>query len=248
VRADPEDQLRLLELARLDAELDRCAHRLRTLPALEVIAAADREISRLDREAVDHETRAADLGRAQRKLEGDVEQVRARSERDQARLDSGAVNSARDLSSLQAEIGSLHRRQGALEDELLELMEQREQAEAELAAVVQAREARAAERAGAVAERDRDSADIEAQAARVGADRDTVAAAVPAELRALYQRLRADKGGVAAAALVRRRCEGCHLELSGAELGVVRDAPAEEVLRCEECGRILVRTAESGLG
>ena len=53
--------------------------------------------------------------------------------------------------------------------------------------------------------------------------------------------------GVGAAALLRRRCQGCHLELSGADLMAVREAADDEVLRCEECGRILVRTDDSGL-
>jgi predicted nucleic acid-binding Zn-ribbon protein len=47
--------------------------------------------------------------------------------------------------------------------------------------------------------------------------------------------------------LRQRRCEGCRLELSGSELGEVRAAKPETVLRCDNCRRILVRTAESGL-
>ena len=67
------------------------------------------------------------------------------------------------------------------------------------------------------------------------------------ELVTLYERIRASSGGVGAARLFRRRCEGCHMELSGSDLSEVVEAPPERVLRHEECRRILVRTEESGL-
>jgi uncharacterized protein len=52
---------------------------------------------------------------------------------------------------------------------------------------------------------------------------------------------------VGAAALVQRRCQGCRLELNAADLREITAAAEDEVLRCEECQRILVRTAESGI-
>jgi predicted nucleic acid-binding Zn-ribbon protein len=70
---------------------------------------------------------------------------------------------------------------------------------------------------------------------------------VPDDLLALYTKLRASNGGLGAAALRQRRCDGCRLELNNIELSRIRDAASDEVVRCEECGRILVRTADSGL-
>jgi len=67
------------------------------------------------------------------------------------------------------------------------------------------------------------------------------------DLLGLYDKIRAGSGGVGAAALHRGRCEGCHLELTNADLNALRAASPDEVVRCEECRRILVRTAESGL-
>ena len=69
---------------------------------------------------------------------------------------------------------------------------------------------------------------------------------LPADLVALYEKIR-ESTGVGAALLRAGRCEGCRLELSGSERSRVRSAPPDEVIRCEECRRILVRTAESGL-
>ena len=78
-------------------------------------------------------------------------------------------------------------------------------------------------------------------------ERGLAASGMPEDLMALYDKLRAQKGGVGAAALRRRECGGCRLTLNAADLGVIAKKPTDEVLRCEECNRILVRTGESGL-
>ena len=64
---------------------------------------------------------------------------------------------------------------------------------------------------------------------------------------ALYDKLRATSGGIGAAALRQRRCEGCRLELNTDRHQPHPRRADDEVLRCEECRRILVRTSESGL-
>jgi predicted nucleic acid-binding Zn-ribbon protein len=70
---------------------------------------------------------------------------------------------------------------------------------------------------------------------------------MPSDLLALYDKVREASGGVGAAMLRQRRCEGCRLDLAGNELSAVRTAKPEQVLRCENCRRILIRTHESGL-
>jgi predicted nucleic acid-binding Zn-ribbon protein len=73
------------------------------------------------------------------------------------------------------------------------------------------------------------------------------AAGIPAALLALYEKIREQSDGVGAARLYQRRCEGCRLSVPPNDLNTIRSAPLDEVIRCEECRRILVRTAESGL-
>lgn len=89
--------------------------------------------------------------------------------------------------------------------------------------------------------------DIDAEGFTVAKDREVLAAGVPGDLMKLYDKLRAQQGGIGAARLFQKRCEGCRLELNITELNEVRAAPADTVVRCENCRRILVRTAESGL-
>jgi predicted nucleic acid-binding Zn-ribbon protein len=245
--APPVEQRRLLDLQASDATLDRLAAQRRTLPELAEIAEAERRVVALREQEVTLATELTDVSRGQSRLEGDVEQVRSRAARDQKRLDDGQVSSSRELENLQSEIASLRRRQEQLEEELLELMQGREDAETRLAGL-RAQRAEAEEAYHAVvAHRDEAYARIDEEAEQVRARREALAPTLPADLVVLYERLRASNGGVGAAALVRHRCEGCHLELSGMDLSEVRVAAADEVLRCPECSRILVRTEESGL-
>ncbi|MEI2672104.1 MAG: C4-type zinc ribbon domain-containing protein, partial [Marmoricola sp.] len=90
-------------------------------------------------------------------------------------------------------------------------------------------------------------AELKTEFTQVQGERAQLASAIPEDLMALYERIREHKGGVAAAALRRKECLGCGLVLNTAELAMVASAPADDVLRCEECSRILVRTSESGL-
>ena len=188
-----------------------------------------------------------DLIVEQKKIDSDVEQVKARRTRDRDRMDRGLVNNPKDLERMQHELVSLERRITSLEDEELEVMERVEEAQQALDSLLQQLRA-ADERLVALGEaRDRQVVEIDEELTKVQADREPAAADIPAELLALYDRLRQSKGGVGAAALRARQCGGCRLSLDNAELAVIRKAPSDEVIRCEECQRILVRTAESGL-
>ena len=162
-------------------------------------------------------------------------------------MDRGLVNNPKDLERMQHELVSLERRITSLEDEELEVMERLEEAQRALDSLLAQLRA-ADERLVALGEaRDQQVLEIEEELAKVKSERDPAAAEIPAELMALYDRLRENKGGVGAAPLRARQCGGCRLSLDNAELAVIRKAPSDEVIRCEECQRILVRTAESGL-
>jgi predicted nucleic acid-binding Zn-ribbon protein len=247
VKAALDDQRRLLEVQRFDSAIDRLTHRRTTLPELaqiEDLQARDRQISD---DILRAETEDSDLGREQARIDTDVEMVRARMQRDQQRLDAGQVGSPRELENLQSEITSLRRRQSDLEDAELEVMEQRETIDGRLRKLRAEQESLAT--VLAVAEHQRDTAwtEIDAEVSSATAGRTELVATLPPDLVELYEKLRASSGGVGAAALHRGRCEGCHLQLNTTDLNHLRDAPEDDVLRCEECRRILVRTDESGL-
>jgi predicted nucleic acid-binding Zn-ribbon protein len=246
VKASPEAQLRLLELADLDTELGRLGHRRRTLPENVELAQLGEHAAKVRDAITIADTNLADLDRELVRAERDVDQVRVRIERDNQRLDAGQVSNARELESLQNEVTSLRRRQGDLEEVVLELMERRETAQALRDGGAAEAETVGTDEAALTARRDAAVAEIDEQAAKATAARATVVADVPADLLALYDKIRATSG-LGAAPLRRGQCGGCREMLSTVELNEVRAAAPDEVIRHEECRRILVRTPDSGL-
>jgi hypothetical protein len=245
VKASPQAQRRLLDLQAVDTALAQLAHRRRTLPERAEIDATAREVSSLQDEQARAQVAVDDLDRDISRYEKDIEQVRARKDKDQSRLDAG-TGPVRELEALQHELVTLNRRQSELEDAELELMEQREAAQATLDAVVAKLADARARRDDAEARRDAALADIAKEEEFKTGSRQPLAADLPADLLTLYDKIRADTG-LGAALFRSGRCGGCRIELYGADLVRVKSAAADEVVRCEECRRIMVRTAESGL-
>ncbi|MET8471012.1 C4-type zinc ribbon domain-containing protein [Streptomyces sp. NPDC006422] len=247
MNAAPADQIRLLDLQDLDTRLQQLAHKKKSLPEHAEIESLTKDLTQLRDLHVAATTEESDCAREQTKAEQDVDQVRQRAARDQKRLDSGAVTSPKDLENLQREIASLAKRQGDLEDVVLEVMERRESAQERAGELAERLASVQAKVDDATSRRDEAAAAIDADVASVTKERQVVAGSIPADLLKLYDKLREQQGGVGAAKLFQRRCEGCRLELNITELNEVRAAAADAVVRCENCRRILVRTSESGL-
>jgi hypothetical protein len=246
MKAVPAAQLNLLDLQSLDTKLAQLAHRRATIPELELIRELAVERRALADVHVAVATQVSDLTRAQARAEADVEAVRVRIARDRDLMDSGRLGSAKQMQDVARELESLARRVAALEDAELEVMEKLEAASERLVEL----DGRVAElaarddslRAALAAAQDGVDKEVE----RVTRERERVVASVPADLLALYDKVRRTINP-AAAALFRGRCMSCQMQLSPADLAALRSAGADEVCRCEECRAILVRTAESGL-
>ncbi|NUT47061.1 MAG: hypothetical protein HOV94_07025 [Saccharothrix sp.] len=245
MKADPAVQRRLLDLAAVDAELSRVTHRRRTLPEIAEIAEAEKQVRATQDALTTVETTLGDLDREVKRQETEIDQVRAREDRDRALLQGGSVG-AKQLSDLEHELATLGRRRSALEDDLLELMERREAVDADLqharVSLDKAQEALS----DAARRRDSALADLESTETKRTAERRVMTGQFPDPLLALYDRVRAHKG-IGAALLQSRRCGACRIELDRSAFANVKESAADEVVQCEECGAIMVRTGESGL-
>lgn len=245
MKAEPAVQRRLLDLQAIDTALAQLAHRRRTLPEHAELDALARELSTLEDQRVRAQVAVDDLDRDIARLEKDVDQVRTRKRRNEDRLAAGS-GPARELEALQHELTSLHRRQSDLEDAELELMEQRESAQSVLDGIEQRLAEARDKRAETEQRRDATLADIAKEEEFKRSARQPLAADLPADLVTLYDRIR-ESTGLGAALLRGGRCGGCRLDLSGADRARIAKAAPDEVVRCEECRRIMVRTNESGL-
>jgi uncharacterized protein len=236
-----------LQVQTLDSAVLQLAHRRRSLPELGELQRLAVEVDELDDALVAAETAVSDLEADQARAEADLEPVRERLTRNQQRIANGTVADPKALSSMVDEVEHLKKRIGDLEDAELEVMEELEQATATRDRR-RAEEAALAERKQALeVRRDEQLAVIDSEIAERRRERDGLAPGLPADLLTLYGKLAASRGGVGAAELVQRRCTGCRLEVNAAELRDYVAAAEDEVLRCEECSRILIRTEQSGL-
>jgi uncharacterized protein len=247
IRADKDAQLRLLDLQTLDTTLAQLHHRRQTLPQHAAVAKLQAERAALSSDLVAAETAISDLELEQEKAEGDLEPVRERLARNQARIADGTVADPKALSSMVDEVSHLKKRISDLEDAELEVMEQLEAAVASRERLQARIDQVDSDLIETSAERDRQVSALEAEMAGLRAERAEITPLIPADLLALYDKIGPSHGGVGAAELRQRRCTGCQLEINAADLRTFSAAAEDEVLRCEECGRILIRTPESGL-
>ncbi len=162
-------------------------------------------------------------------------------------MDQGLIANPKDLERMQGELVSLQRRITSLEDDELEVMARLEDAQTTLDSLTAQVSAADERLAGLAQSRDARTVELDEELGKLATARGPVVTGLPEDLLALYDRLRASKGGVGAAALRARQCGGCRLSLDSAELSKIGSTAEDEVVRCEECQRILVRTPESGL-
>lgn len=247
MKADPQDQLRLLQVQDCDTRLAQLTHRDKTLPQAQALREAELRQEQVHDDLVRAQTAASDLASEVARAESDVQQVRDRMARDQTLMDSGEIGDPKQLTSLQHELASLVKRLADLEDAELEVMERQEAADQAVAVLREEQATIADQIAELVAEVNELRAAIAQERAGVEVERTSMTQGLPADLLALYEKVRADHDGIGAAPLYRGRCEGCRLQLPPQAIEEARAASADEVLRCEECRRILVRTPESGL-
>jgi uncharacterized protein len=236
--ADPAALNRLLDLQVEDSAIRQLQHRRETLPEAQELAAVNDRLAELASDLEIATKQFEEAEREQSRLEGEISLIDDKISREDKRMLSGGVSSPKELSALQAEVESLRRKKSGIEDQLLEVMEQREQAETTLRSIRDEHEAitkRSAELGDVV---NRAIQDIDADLSLHGQQRDAIAPEIPADLVTLYDRLRAEKAGIGAAALRSGTCEGCHTQLPAKEVERLRSEGGLQ--RCDNCRRILV--------
>lgn len=242
MKAEVSQQRSLLDLADVDAELRRVDHRAANLAEQQEFE----RVQALYQEANDQLAVVGialeDLDGEITKLESEIDSVRQREDRDRTLLQGGTVN-AKQLSELQHELETLERRQSSLEDSLLEVMERREELQRQQSEHLARIDALQNELSAAQLARDAALVDIE-NVRQVSAGRRTeLTSLLNEDLVALYEKQRAG-GGAGAGLLQGKRCGACRIEIDRGEMARILAADDDEVLRCPECGAILLRVKQ----
>lgn len=247
MNVDPQIQVHILDIQAKDTEAAQLEYKRATLPAIEVKKGLESSSERARDQHIASEMILSDLTREAIKAEGDVGVVRQRVAKDQEMLNSGEINDPKQLSNLQHELESLGKRQLDLEDVELEVMERVEGAKAAVEVLAQQKKDFSAQLEVVSAELDYELAALEVDLINVRTERESLAAAMPAEFLALYEKIRKGHQGMGAAKLHRGQCEGCRLTIPPQEINSIKAASPDEVIQCEECRCILIRTADSGI-
>lgn len=234
----PDVAARLLEVQEEDTAIRLLEHRRDTLPESRRLAEVDEHLTELDADITIAERQRAEVAREQGRLEGETDLLGRKIEREEKRLFSGSVANPKELGSLQAEVEMLRGRRAQLEDALLEAMVQRDQADETLGKLEEERTAAAAERAELTEVVGRLTGAIDDELREHAARRSELASGIPGDLLSLYDRIRAQKGGIGAAALSDGTCQGCRTKLPAREVERLRSEGGLQ--RCESCRRILV--------
>ena len=244
LKASPSEQALLLELQTFDTKLAQISHRAKSLAqhaTLQKLVAERAAIAAtLSEQSGVLEDAQTELGR----IESDVAVVEARIKRDDGRLQ--VTTSVTDVQALEQELAALRKRQGDLEEIELTVMERVEEQSATVALTQSKFDAVQTQINETESERDAELVVIETERVNAAANRTAVAEKIPAELLALYEKLRARygqgvsflRGGVSSASGVR---------LNEVDMVAIRQAAPDDVLLCPDSNVILVRTAESGL-
>ncbi|OBK17231.1 zinc ribbon domain-containing protein [Mycobacterium asiaticum] len=243
MKAEVAQQRSLLELAKLDAELSRLAHRATHLPQREAYDIVQGKHTAASDRLAAVRIALEDLDAQVTRFESEIDAVRKREDRDRALLNSGATD-AKQLADLQHELETLQRRQASLEDSLLEVMERREEMQAQQAVESGTIDGLQDELASAQHDLDAALAEVDETRSAQASRREVLAAGLDPELSALYERLRAG-GGPGAGPLQGHRCGACRIEIGRGELARILAAAEDEVQRCPECGAILLRVKGS---
>jgi predicted nucleic acid-binding Zn-ribbon protein len=240
MQASPEQQSLIFELQLIDNEIMQANTKLKSLPEIEQLLHIDKRITAATEELATVKAEADQIALELRRGEVDVETVTDRIKKDEARLASGNAT-PKELEQLQHEVGTLKKRQEALEEIELEIMVRSEAITVRTntlttdLASLETLKAEINQRLTAA------SNEINTVIANKQGDRGAVVVKIEKPLIDLYEKIRSASGGVAASALVGNKCNGCNLAINAVEMERIKSLAKDELLRCEECRRILVR-------
>lgn len=240
MKAAREVQERLLALAQLDSDLIQIKHKMDTLPIARQFDEVSKELSAKRDLLVAAQTERDDIKHELTRSEVDVEQVASRIERDEKRLSSGQ-GSPKELEQLQHELGSLEKRRAELEEVELEIMVRIEGVDSRIKELGQECSSLESQLSELKIKKDQESTALEGSMKQTRESRADLAPKIDSELLALYEKIRSSGDGIGAAKLAGNQCTGCHLTMNAAELTRIKALADDEVVRCEECRRILIR-------
>ncbi len=229
---------RLLALQRIDTEADQLGSRRERLPERDRMEAASGQLSTWERDRTAMRSRLDELTGVIERAEADAREIAEHKARLEAQLKT--VIAPREAEALMHEIATLDEQTDALDMTELEALEEQSEVDDRLTVHLRSEPALRDGVSAADAALEQATSEIDRELDALAARRDAARGELGEGALARYDRVRA-AAGVAVATLVGHRCDGCHLDLSAAEIDDVKDeaAGADGVADCPNCGRML---------
>lgn len=228
----------LLALQAVDTTSDQLGHRREHSPLHDDLASASAAMRSWEQRRTALRSRIDELGASIDDAERRGADLLAHRQRLEQQMKT--VIAPREAEALMHEMATLTEQTDELDGHELEALEEQAALDDQLSAHLLGEESlrdRLGQADAALAD---EVADIDNQLAGLSLEREELRARVPAALLATYDRKRA-AFGVAVARLAGKQCQGCHLELSAAEIDTVKDEAADTgVTDCPDCGRLLI--------
>lgn len=240
MKASHLDQERLLALQQIDIDLLKIAHKIKNSPLNSNLESLNRSLMDTKNLLIAAETEKSDIQHELSRSEIDVEQVVSRIEKDEKRLASG-TGTPKELEQIQHELGTLAKRRSELEEVELEIMVRIDDVSKRITDLQKQLASFEAELARVQSELEIEVRSLDSAKQSSLNAREALAPQIDKELLALYEKIRSSSDGLGAAQLVGDSCGGCHLKLNAAEMEKIKSLSDDEVVRCEECRRILIR-------
>ena len=239
MKAKVESQRLLLDLNSIDQSISKLDYQKKNHPQLMKITELTARVPSIEASIVENDSQIIETKKEVSKAEIDVENISKRVQKDKERLASSET-SAKDLTQIQHEIGTLESKQKELEEvqiEFLEKVEDLEHKKRGLQEIVEQVKEEISELNIAI------KADFEKANKEIvtfSTERLTVISKVEKDLLDLYEKIRSEHG-IGAGLFSHGTCNSCQIQISPSEINNINSTDPEEVIRCENCRCILVR-------
>jgi predicted nucleic acid-binding Zn-ribbon protein len=239
MKAKVESQILLLDLNSIDQSISKLDYQKKNHPQLMKITELTARVPSIEASIVENDSQITETKKEVSKAEIDVENISKRVQKDKERLAS-IETSAKDLTQIQHEIGTLDSKQKELEEvqiEFLEIVEDLEHKKRGLQEILEQVKTEISELNIAI------KADFEKankEIATFSTERQTVISKVEKDLLDLYEKIRSEHG-TGAGLFGHGACNSCQIQISPSEINNINSTDPEEVIRCENCRCILVR-------
>jgi predicted nucleic acid-binding Zn-ribbon protein len=239
MKAKVESQRLLLDLNSIDQNVSKLDYQKKNHPQLMKITELTARVPSIEASIVENDSQIIETKKEVSKAEIDVENISKRVQKDKEKLASSET-SAKDLTQIQHEIGTLDSKQKELEEvqiEFLEIVEDLEHKKRGLQEILEQVKAEISE-LNITIKADFEKANREI--ATLSTERQTVISKVEKDLLDLYEKIRSEHV-IGAGLFSHGNCNSCQIQISPSEINNINSTDPEEVIRCENCRCILVR-------